>query len=108
MIAKRIVGANNVLGPPKGWDPSRNGPCGHLHVRVSAAGGALRCESAWEPTPEELRILNAGGHVILSVVGGQPPVALYVEPPGDVSAPEPESTPMDPKGDGSFKGADEQ
>ena len=35
--------------------------------------------SAWEPTPAELAVLVAGGHVVLSVVGGQPPVSLDVE-----------------------------
>jgi hypothetical protein len=36
--------------------------------------------SAWEPTPAELAILKAGGHVVLTVFGGQPPVMLTVEP----------------------------
>lgn len=38
------------------------------------------CDSAWEPTPAELEMLNAGGSVVLRVVGWQVPVALYVEP----------------------------
>jgi hypothetical protein len=53
-------------------------PCGRLHVRVLP--GKV-CESAWEPTPDELAALHAGGSVILSVVGGQPPVMLSVQAP---------------------------
>lgn len=75
MISRRILNATHVLGPPKDWDAEKMGPCCRLSVRVVDG----RCESAWEPTPEELAALNAGASVILSVVGGQPPVALYVE-----------------------------
>ena len=32
-------------------------------------------ESAWEPTPDELALLNAGGTVVLRIIGWQPPVA---------------------------------
>lgn len=34
----------------------------------------------WEPTPDELAVLNAGGSVELQVLGHQPPVALTVAP----------------------------
>lgn len=36
--------------------------------------------SRWEPTPDELETLNAGGSVELQVIGYQPPVALKVVP----------------------------
>lgn len=77
MIALRIEGANCWLGAPKGWRPESDGDCHHLAVRAVEEGTLLICESAWEPTPAELAILNAGGHVVLRVAGGQPPVALY-------------------------------
>lgn len=80
MIPLRISGATRYLGAPKGWEPERNGNCSHLAVREVQSSGLLVCESAWEPTPNELAALNAGGRVVLRVVGGQPPVALYVEP----------------------------
>ncbi len=79
MISRRITGATNRLGAPASWDPERDGNCAHLWVRIVGNG----CESAWEPTPEELAALNAGGSVVLRVIGGQPPVALWVEPPGE-------------------------
>jgi hypothetical protein len=78
MIAKRIVGATHNLGAPKGWDSEKDGDCHHLAVRLV---GENIFESAWEPTPDELAALNAGGTVILSIVGGQPPVMLSVEVP---------------------------
>jgi len=77
MISKRIEGATNYLGAPPGWDPERDGHCSHLAIRRE---GNV-CYSAWEPTPEELAKLNAGGSVILGVVGGQPPVSLSVAAP---------------------------
>jgi hypothetical protein len=76
----RIAGATHYLGAPEGWQPDRDGECAHLAVRV--AGNVW--ESAWEPTPDELAMLNAGGSVLLSVVGGQPPVMLGVQPPPDI------------------------
>jgi hypothetical protein len=76
MIAMRIAGATHRLGAPKGWDKDKDGNCGHLWVRV--AGNVFT--SAWEPTPGELQALNEGGSVRLSIVGGQPPVMLDIEP----------------------------
>lgn len=85
MIPKRIAGSNANPGAPAGWDPSKDGSCSHLAVRVvfeDLGGGkrrAVSCESAWEPTPKELEMLNRGGHVILKVMGWQVPVMLTVE-----------------------------
>lgn len=81
MISKRIAGANAYPGAPKGWKPDRDGECGHLAIRVTRDGDrVVHCESAWEPTPKELELLNAGGQVVLRVCTWQVPVALYVEP----------------------------
>lgn len=81
MIPKRIAGANAYPGAPKGWVPDKDGNCGHLAVRVFKDGERVGfCESAWEPTPKELDMLNSGGQIVLRVVGWQVPVAIYVEP----------------------------
>lgn len=77
MIPLRIAGATHYLGAPKGWEPEKDGNCRHLAVRVDDNVW----QSAWEPTPQELELLVAGGSIVLSVVGGQPPVMLTVEPP---------------------------
>ncbi len=80
MLAKRINGHNAYPGAPDGWKPEEDGECGHLAIKVTTQGDKITyCESAWEPTPKELEMLNNGGHVILRVVGWQVPVALYVE-----------------------------
>ncbi len=77
MIPLRIMGATQNLGAPKGWDKDADGSCRSLAVRH--VDGVW--QSAWEPTPQELELLAAGGVVVLSIVGGQPPVMLTVEPP---------------------------
>ena len=86
MIGRRISGSNVRFGPPEGWNEATQGSCADLFVKVTKQiGGEVYCESAWEPTPEELAALVAGGSVILRVVGNQPPVALWVDfaPIGD-------------------------
>ncbi len=87
MLKKAIEGWNAAPGAPPGWDPARDGECGALPIRVHPAKAlkdstvrVQQCESAWEPTPRELDMLNQGGQIVLRVIGWQPPVALYVEP----------------------------
>jgi hypothetical protein len=70
----KISGANQYFGPPSDWQDTYERACGNLHVRVVGSS----CQSAWRPTPDELAVLNAGGSVILEILGGQPPVALWV------------------------------
>lgn len=91
MITRRIRGANRWLGAPAGWDPQKDGDCGHLAIRTQGdpQRGNGYCESAWEPTPAELALLNQGGSVVLRVMGWQPPVALYVEGTDEVARLEP-------------------
>jgi hypothetical protein len=71
MMALRIADATHIMKGPPGdltvYD---------LHVKVVDGSYVSR----WEPTPDELAILNAGGSVELWVRGGQPPVALQVAP----------------------------
>lgn len=89
MIPRRIKGFTHMLGAPDRWEKARDGNCVALAVRAVPPPGAgvgrpgdgmVQCQSAWEPTPEELALLNAGGSVVLTVYGGQPPVRLEVEP----------------------------
>lgn len=41
--------------------------------------GALEITSVWEPSEEDMRLLNAGGKVCLALYGTQPPVAMWVQ-----------------------------
>jgi hypothetical protein len=38
------------------------------------------CDSAWAPDEDDVAVLAVGGHVVLRVIGGQPSVAVFVEP----------------------------
>ena len=41
--------------------------------------GAVSITSVWKPSEEDLKILNEGGCVCLSVYGRQPPVSMWVQ-----------------------------
>lgn len=87
MIPRRIVGSTHALGAPEAWKVETHGICSTLHVRCEYDRGLMTVQSAWEPTPDELAALNAGGSVVLSIVGGMPPVMLSVEPAVDEVSP---------------------
>lgn len=53
--------------------------CGDLPTRAEAEKGRLSVTSCWKPSAEELAILNAGGCVCLNILGGQPPVSMWVQ-----------------------------
>lgn len=79
MIPLRIQGATRNLGAPENWNFEVDGECAHLAIRDVVDDGVRLMQSCWEPTPEELAALNAGGKVRLDVVGSMhPPVMLYV------------------------------
>ena len=83
MMIQRIAGATRVIGKSQGYLglPLRD------EIReVTIGGEVVQCcamVTAWEPTPEEITRINAGGLVYLCILGtGQPPVMLDVgEPP---------------------------
>lgn len=71
MIIARIEGATRVLGQSQGFLG--------LPIRDEVVGDAPCMVSAWEPTPEEIKRLNAGEKVYLSVMGSShPPVMLGI------------------------------
>lgn len=53
--------------------------CGDLPVHVDQASGSFI--SAWKVTPEDLNRIVETGIIYLSVMGGQPPVAVFTESP---------------------------
>jgi hypothetical protein len=82
MLPKRIEGATRVLGAPGDWDESRSGPCCSLPIRDDVIDGVRYMVSAWEPTPEEIELLKAGGALLLGINGiAHPVVFLSVQRP---------------------------
>jgi hypothetical protein len=76
MIPLRIEGANAIMRAP----PGQEGQVRDLHVLVVEEGDTQHFVSRWEPTPEEIEVLNAGGSVELWCMNGQPPVFVGVRP----------------------------
>lgn len=52
-----------------------------LHIRDEPIeGGGNVMVSEWEPSPDELALLNAGGRIVLGILGTvHPPVILTVK-----------------------------
>ena len=69
---------NYTFGAPKDWPTAERGECMTLRcVRIEHADGSCSNTSYWQPSPEELAILAAGGLVSLTVIGfGHQPVML--------------------------------
>lgn len=88
MLPIRISGATRNLGAPRGWDAEASGPCSHLPIRDEVIAGQPYMTSRWEPTPDELAALNAGGAVELRILGTAHPVVSLV-----AALPEPEAQP---------------
>lgn len=73
MQSLRIKGATHTLAKDQ---PQFNS----LHIRrVTYDDGQVGLKSAWEPSPDELKRLNAGGSVVLEILSSaHPPVSLSV------------------------------
>lgn len=81
MLVKLISGFTKVWGAPENWEASKMGECGGLPARLVETSAGPMWESAWEPTPEELNMLNKGGTVHLFVgAHPHPVVAMSVSP----------------------------
>jgi hypothetical protein len=80
---KRVIPCwNAIFGAPPDVQ-EKDGPLLNrvaVRIRRGPAGEVAFAETAWEPTPDELAALNAGGSIILTVQGGQPMIRLSVEP----------------------------
>lgn len=53
--------------------------CGDLPTRQELTENRMSVTSVWKPSAEDLEVLNAGGCVCLTVLGGQPPVSLWTQ-----------------------------
>jgi hypothetical protein len=81
MRATQHPSNTRVLGAPEGWNQG-DLPCHAIPVTDQVYPEGIRAVvSYWQPTAEELAVLNAGGLIGLSVIGiTMPPVAVFVEP----------------------------
>jgi hypothetical protein len=79
MIPTKIRGANVTLSAPNDWNDT-DATCAELPVLMQeTASVGMTFQSAWRPTPEELKSLAKGYAVILTVCGRQhPPVSITV------------------------------
>ncbi|MBT2299247.1 hypothetical protein J7E70_02105 [Variovorax paradoxus] len=69
---------NRVLGAPPGWNQGGELPCSALAITDATQGGMPCVVSFWRPDAAELALLNAGGLVALSIVGGtMPPASVF-------------------------------
>lgn len=77
MIIKMIEGATRIIGKSQGY---LGLPLRDELIDCNVGGqGTPSMLTAWEPTPDELALLNAGAPVLLRVLGtGHPPVMLTV------------------------------
>jgi hypothetical protein len=83
MILRMIEGATRILGKSQGY---LGLPLRDELIDCAVDGpGTPSMVTAWEPTPDELALLNVGAPVLLRVLGtGHPPVMLTVgEAPTD-------------------------
>lgn len=75
----RILGFTRELA--KGQEEYRNLCIRDEHVDVEGIGVCPSMVSAWEPTPQQIAMINAGGRIHLRILGEvHPPVSLWVEP----------------------------
>lgn len=75
MNAVNFTAANVTLTAPKGWDAEKDGICYDLPVFRTDGGEYL---TLWRPSEEELKALNEGKPVMVSLVGGVPPMDVRV------------------------------
>jgi hypothetical protein len=81
MILKRIENATRVLGAPSDWRDDGMS-CIGLPIRDVETSKGNFMLSAWEPTAEELALLNVGQSLYLWIRGYQHPVvAITVAKP---------------------------
>lgn len=75
MNAVNFTAANCMLTAPKGWDAEKDGICYDLPVFRSEQNEFL---TLWRPNEEELKDLNDGKPIQISMVGGVPAMRVGV------------------------------
>ena len=70
MIIRMISGCTRVCGKAQGF---LGLPIRDALVNDRVLGQVPAMQSAWEPTPDELDMLVAGGSVVITILGQTPP-----------------------------------
>ena len=82
MIAKMIEGHIRLLGRDQGYLalPVRDEQIETKQLKDGAYTSKNCMVTSWEPTPEELWLLNEGGHVRIRILGTvHPPIGVGVQ-----------------------------
>lgn len=85
-----ITERTRAIGAPLNWGQSLDGPCGILCVRdgVDLQSGARTMASLWKPSGEDLRLLNLGLPILLTIFGVEHPVvSMSMAQPSDIPTP---------------------
>lgn len=79
MEFQRHPNTNKVFGQPEGWT-EHEPPVDALPVIQAVQDNVPVIQSFWKPNAEELKAMNEGHWIILTIIGrGMPPVLLQVE-----------------------------
>lgn len=70
MLVKMIAGVSRVCGKAQGYFGL---PIRDIIVNDSVNGHVHAMQTGWEPTPAEVETLNAGGVVLITILGSTPP-----------------------------------
>ena len=74
---------NANLGAPLDWDEDKNGKCLTLPCHRDNVSNTFN--SFWKPSKEDLKTLNEGGCLMLSVVSSShPPVGVFAVDKKDI------------------------
>lgn len=75
---------NTLVTPPKSWD-DRGGQLRlpALHATQGKVSGITVMITYWEPSPDDVAMLLAGGKLQLTCLGGQPACNVSVLPPNE-------------------------
>lgn len=75
MIPAAFPEANAYFGPPSGMAESQCSPICAYHGMLTSGSldGSQIIITAWKPEPHELKMLNEGHPIFLTMVGGLPP-----------------------------------
>lgn len=70
----KIKNHTHVFGAPPNWNPETDGPCDALHVKAELTDNGPVLLSDWYPSPDEIKLLQAGHPIRLGIFSSVHPV----------------------------------